>query len=456
MTSAALQIPAVSVIIPVRNASGCIKACLEALRKQTLENLEFIFVDDASSDSSCAIISKAAQRDSRIILLQQRQQGGPGVARNRGIEAARGKYIGFVDADDAVNPGFYEALCRKAELNQAWVVKGSCIKTTACGQEGTSNKSINSQIQVPKLFFETRRRPKLMFGRLFCSTLPLKYRSQEKVSGLNERIRQGLANGRSLLELFNYEHWTGLYLRDFINRVGARNGECSQGEDNIFLMQVMCHLPVERFATEDSAVYYYRVNEDSVSACYDAEFLEQSYISLCKRLEYMATQPDSSAAQAFVAEQFEEKIYHRVVRVWGSQFMTKEQLRGYLSQCFKAMQEWMQAHPATRLGTYSRGIVDGGYSADTYLHTIGSLPSALHAPKMPENELERLRHEYLILLHEKDILRAYRRYKFLSYLRPGKKEHYRRKMSQLTPFIYLIKAAREFAVSKRFPFSSVH
>ncbi|MBQ8376117.1 MAG: hypothetical protein IJX33_03575, partial [Akkermansia sp.] len=41
---------------------------------------------------------------------------------------------------------------------------------------GTSNKSINSQIQVPKLFFETRRRPKLMFGRLFCSTLPLKYR----------------------------------------------------------------------------------------------------------------------------------------------------------------------------------------------------------------------------------------------------------------------------------------
>lgn len=412
MTPTPAQQAEVSVIIPVRNASGCVRACIRSLQKQTRQDLEFIFVDDASSDSTCAIISKAAQRDSRIILLQQPQQGGPGVARNRGIEAARGKYIGFVDADDAVNPGFYEALCWKAELNQAWVVKGSCIKTTACGLE--------------------------------------------KVSGLNERIRQGLENGRSLLELFNYEHWTGLYLRDFINRVGARNGDCTQGEDNIFLMQVMCHLPVERFATEDSAVYYYRVNEDSVSACYDAEFLKQSYISLCKRLEYMATQPDSSAAQAFAAEQFEEKIYHRVVRVWGSQFMTKEQLRGYLSQCFKAMQEWMQAHPATRLGTYSRGIVDGGYSADTYLHTIGSLPAALHAPKMPENELERLRHEYLILLHEKDILRAYRRYKFLSYLRPGKKEHYRRKMSQLTPFIYLIKAAREFVVSKRLPFSSVH
>ena len=43
-------------------------------------------------------------------------------------------------------------------------------------QMGASNKSIKSLIQVPKLFFETKRRPKLMFGRLFCSTLPLKYR----------------------------------------------------------------------------------------------------------------------------------------------------------------------------------------------------------------------------------------------------------------------------------------
>lgn len=385
----------VSVIIPVRNASGCVRACIRSLQKQTRQDLEFIFVDDASSDSTCAIISKAAQRDSRIILLQQPQQGGPGVARNRGIEAARGKYIGFVDADDAVNPGFYEALCRKAELNQAWVVKGSCIKTTACGLE--------------------------------------------KVSGLNERIRQGLANGHSLLELFNYEHWTGLYLRDFINRVGARNGDCTQGEDNIFLMQVMCHLPVERFATEDSAVYYYRVNEGSVSTRYDAEFLEQSYISLCKRLEYMATQPDSPAAQAFVAGQFEEKLYHRVVQVWGSILLTQVQLCDYLEKCIAAIRRWLADHPDQTLGKYSSLVSSADFSASALLAALKQDSGTQNISQMPKDEDEQLRRKKMLLSRELKIRKEYWRCKIMSVLLPRSRSHYHFKMQRLSAEYNVIK-----------------
>lgn len=383
MIHAPTQQTEISVIIPVRNAAGYVGTCIKTLQKQTKQELEFIFVDDASTDSTCRIIQKAALRDPRIILLQESQQGGPGVARNRGIEVARGKYIGFVDADDALAPVFFEALYRKAETSQAWVVKGSCIKKTSYGQE--------------------------------------------KVSGLNDRIRQGLEMGESLLTLFNYEHWTGLYQREFINRVGARNGECAQGEDNIFLMQVMCHLPSDRFTTEDSAVYYYRLNETSISVHYDARFLEQSHISLCKRLEYMATQPDSPAVQSFVAEQIEEKIYHRVVQVWESLWLHQTQLLDYLGKCFSTIKSWLSSHPNERLQKWGRHLICCRFSASEFLAAIKMDNAIQHMRPMPENEEAQHQRDAMFLQNEMKIRFTYWRYRLLSILYNTQQLHYRKK-----------------------------
>ena len=99
----------VSVIIPVYNAEKYITECIESLLNQTLQQCEFIFVNDGSKDRSGAIIEEFTNKDSRIILINQENQG-VSMARNNGLIAASGEYVGFVDADDYIENDMYETM----------------------------------------------------------------------------------------------------------------------------------------------------------------------------------------------------------------------------------------------------------------------------------------------------------------------------------------------------------
>ncbi|WP_338449835.1 glycosyltransferase [Niallia oryzisoli] len=103
----------VSVIIPVYNAEKYITECIESLINQTLEECEFIFVNDGSKDRSSYIINEFKEKDRRIILINQENQG-VSMARNNGLNAARGEYVGFVDADDYIKQDMYERLYNSA------------------------------------------------------------------------------------------------------------------------------------------------------------------------------------------------------------------------------------------------------------------------------------------------------------------------------------------------------
>lgn len=91
--------PKVSVIIPVYNMGKYIRECLDTVVAQSLKNIEIICVDDGSTDNSRSIISEYRQKDKRIILLTQENQGA-GPARNNGIRHAKGEFIAFMDPDD--------------------------------------------------------------------------------------------------------------------------------------------------------------------------------------------------------------------------------------------------------------------------------------------------------------------------------------------------------------------
>lgn len=103
----------VSVVIPVYNVKNYLHDCLDSLLHQTLTDLEIICVDDGSTDGSAQILDEYARIDPRIIVIHQKNAGA-GAARNNGIRAARGHYIGFVDSDDIVLPNMYELLYQKA------------------------------------------------------------------------------------------------------------------------------------------------------------------------------------------------------------------------------------------------------------------------------------------------------------------------------------------------------
>lgn len=101
----------ISVIVPVYNVEAYLPMCLESIINQTYKNLEIILINDGSTDNSLNICKNYAKKDDRIVVKTQKNKG-LSATRNKGIEMAHGKYIGFVDADDVISLNMYEYLYR--------------------------------------------------------------------------------------------------------------------------------------------------------------------------------------------------------------------------------------------------------------------------------------------------------------------------------------------------------
>ena len=84
----------VSVILPVYNQEKYLETAINSLRNQSLKDIEIICVNDGSTDNSLNILNDYVQKDARIKLINQKNQG-PGAARNTGLKAAKGEYIAF-------------------------------------------------------------------------------------------------------------------------------------------------------------------------------------------------------------------------------------------------------------------------------------------------------------------------------------------------------------------------
>ena len=100
-----MQSKKVSVIVPIYNVEKYIGKCVDSIRNQDYPNIEIILVDDGSPDKSPQIIDEMASNDDRIKVIHEKN-GGVSSARNRGIAAATGEYIMFVDGDDWVDDDY--------------------------------------------------------------------------------------------------------------------------------------------------------------------------------------------------------------------------------------------------------------------------------------------------------------------------------------------------------------
>ena len=101
----------ISVIIPVYNCEKFITSCVESLNRQTMptDDFQIIFVNDGSKDGSGRICEKFAAENANITYFEK-ENGGVSSARNKGFELAEGKYIMFLDADDALGAKSLEAI----------------------------------------------------------------------------------------------------------------------------------------------------------------------------------------------------------------------------------------------------------------------------------------------------------------------------------------------------------
>lgn len=116
----------VSVIIPVYRVEKFIGKCAASLFSQTLDDVEFIFVDDASPDNSMAVLEECIQqypqRKAQIRMLTHKENKGLPAARNTGLAAASGEYVFHCDSDDFVEPDMLETLYDEAKRKDADIV----------------------------------------------------------------------------------------------------------------------------------------------------------------------------------------------------------------------------------------------------------------------------------------------------------------------------------------------
>lgn len=150
-----------SVIIPTYRCAKYLEECVRSVLAQTYENFEILLLDDASDDDTWSFIQRLARQDERIIAVQNKQNLGAAMTRNRGIEMARGEYIAFLDGDDRWLP-------------EKLAVQLQCLDETKCDVCYTGYSFINKsglQIRHPYMVPEVFMKKELLKENFIgCST----------------------------------------------------------------------------------------------------------------------------------------------------------------------------------------------------------------------------------------------------------------------------------------------
>lgn len=149
--------PLVSMIVPMYNVEAYIESCLRSLLSQSLRNLEIIAVDDGSPDRSRQIAEQIAADDPHVKVVSQSNQGLAG-ARNTGLRYAGGKYVFFVDSDDAIGPDAMQQMTQRMEKDALDVLICDMIRVDEAGADhGTVRDPFEEDV-----VYDPRQHPKVL------------------------------------------------------------------------------------------------------------------------------------------------------------------------------------------------------------------------------------------------------------------------------------------------------
>lgn len=124
-----MNLPLISVVVPVYNVKSYLSSCIESVLNQTYQNFEIILVNDGSTDGSTEICHEYVQKDIRVILIEQSNQG-VSAARNIALQKAQGEYITFLDSDDMLSFNALEIMMDNILKNQADIcICGTIMKS---------------------------------------------------------------------------------------------------------------------------------------------------------------------------------------------------------------------------------------------------------------------------------------------------------------------------------------
>ncbi len=210
--------PLFSIIIPVYNVAHFLRECLDSVLAQTFSDWEAICVDDGSSDNSGTILDEYAEKDSRFLVIHQRNVG-VGVARNRGLDVATGRWVLFLDADDV------------------WSVNLLAILSDAISAH-----------------------PEGRLFRFASETFTDVWRMREMAASICEFHKIDISKEISMHDLSHCYFCCHVYSRELLD--GIRFPRYRRGEDWCFLSRVMLERADAIWATE-GVLHGYRVRDGS-------------------------------------------------------------------------------------------------------------------------------------------------------------------------------------------------
>lgn len=239
----------ISVIIPCYNAEKYLEKCLDSVINQTYKNLEIICVNDGSTDNTLQILENYAQKDDRIVIVNQNNAGLSG-ARNSGMKKVTGEYIIFVDSDDWIDSNTCEISLSKCIDKNVDLVIWNYIKEYG-------NSSVNKLIfQDKEIYFDSNECEKMLHRRIF---------------GLYGEELKNPENADSLVTAWGKLYKSALIIDNHIEFVDTKK---IGTEDALFNAMVFCYLK--------SAIYipncfnhYRKDNEQSLTTVYKPELFER-------------------------------------------------------------------------------------------------------------------------------------------------------------------------------------
>ena len=242
-----MEMPLVSIILPVYNAQSHLDRCLGSICAQQYANLEIIVINDGSKDQSLPVCEAFRQKDSRILLVDKANSG-VSDTRNLGLKLASGKYVQFVDSDDYIAPDYTARLVEAAEKSNADLVISPYTMVIPAG--ASKPEQVLEKIQDDLGVMHVARPPETReYGFLPAGVY-------DKDTFARRLMDKPASYFYSVL-------WNKLYRRDLLAAHDIRfTSEMRWAEDLVFNMQYIQYAEV--FASIAQPGYYYVQNPQSI------------------------------------------------------------------------------------------------------------------------------------------------------------------------------------------------
>ena len=270
----------VSVIVPVHNVEDYLSRCLESVSGQTYGNLEIILVDDGSTDRSGTICDEHARRDPRVRVIHQSNKR-LWAARNTGIEASRGEFLMFPDADDYIHRDTIRLMREAINLD------GGYDLAIARMRKVTDDSADTASEVIPRLLTNTR-------DELFAGLFGLRHRDP----------------------FYPYQ-WNKLYRRSVAG--GVRCREYLRAQDVDFNFRVF--LSVRRAVLIDNDLYFWRQRPGQLTRRPESEALRHECLTEMAYRNYLELPPDAGCYDHYLLEQlYREMVFMKDLALGGPGF----------------------------------------------------------------------------------------------------------------------------------------